>query len=89
MNQPTAKTARRKGVYRRTHKGHEAAVSGARFGLTQQQQRLLLLVNGFTPINYLVDMAQYGGEFDGEYQTIIDSLRDSGLIVEESQPAHH
>jgi hypothetical protein len=89
MNQPTAKTAIRKGVYRRTPKGHEAAVSSARYGLTKQQQRLLLLVNGFTPINYLVDMAQYGGEFDGEYQAVIESLSASGLIVEETQPAQH
>lgn len=69
-------------VYRRTTKGQAEALSGAQSGLTPEQRRLLLMVNGFTSIDTLADLAG----FEAQLEPMTEALKASGLIEEASAP---
>lgn len=63
-------------VYRRTAKGQAAAVQATMPWMNEDHRGLLLLVNGYTPLDALGKVAQ----FQGDVQAMAIALEDAGLI---------
>ncbi len=69
-------------IFRRTTKGQAEALSSAQSDLTPEERRLLLMVNGFTSIAILADLAG----FKTHIEPVAEALMASGLIEEASAP---
>ncbi len=79
-----AASSRTNAVYRRTLKGQAAAMPSATPTMNDEHRRLLLLVNGFTPLDALARICK----FEQGPQDMADSLQSSGLIEEAGERRH-
>lgn len=83
MNQPASRMF--DAVYQRTAKGQAAVLQGEALELDAEHRRLLLLVNGFTPMATLVRVAH----LRCEAEAVASTLKARGLIEEASgDPSH-
>jgi hypothetical protein len=66
-------------AFRRTAKGQAVALQAKPSGLSAEQHKLLLLINGFTPVETLAQLAHLQSPPD----VLIDALTAHGLITDE------
>lgn len=78
---PSATASR---VFQRTPKGQALAAAPQGAGLDQLHQRILLMVNGFTPLETLDQLAHLSGQALG----IAEDLLAQGLLAECQVRAH-
>lgn len=77
MNQSVNPSLRR--IYQRTFKGQAAVVAGACANLGEQPRQILLMVNGFTPLQHLAGLSASQAEV---MCRMVESLEEQGLIKE-------
>ncbi len=75
---PQVTSSRTNVVYRRTPKGQAAAMPSVTPTMNDEHRRLLLLVNGFTPLDALVRVCK----FQEGPEALAFTLQSSGLIEE-------
>jgi hypothetical protein len=80
MNASHSAFSPHRGAYRRTSKGQALAVHPKPPGLDEDQRRLLLMVNGFTPLDALAELAG----FQRAPEDLIVGLEASGLVTDEA-----
>lgn len=84
MNPQVSSSSRTNVVYRRTPKGQAAAMPSVTPTMNDEHRRLLLLVNGFTPLDALARICK----FQQGPQDMADTLQSSGLIEEARERPH-
>ncbi|MBC7701212.1 hypothetical protein [Aquabacterium sp.] len=81
---PQVSSSRTNVVYRRTQKGQAAAMPSVAPTMNDEHRRLLLLVNGFTPLDALARVCK----FQQGPEDMASSLQMSGLIEEARERRH-